>query len=82
MTRREFNLCMAYMQVEPPEHGAEIRTASIMAQITNMSGRVLPDKKMVSASDFISKPETPQTPQTPEQQKDILRGFERKANGS
>lgn len=50
------------MQIEPPDEGDNARTASLLAQITNMAGRALPDKKMVKPSDFLGKP-TKQTEQ-------------------
>lgn len=53
MSWREFLHWQAYLQIENPERGANQRTAAIMAQITNMSGRSLPDKKMVSVDDFL-----------------------------
>ena len=72
MSRREFNQCLAYLQIEPPEEGDNFRTASLMAQIANYAGRALPKGKMIKADDFISKP-----PQTMEQQKAVLRGFDK-----
>ena len=55
MSWREFLYWQAYFNIEAPERGANERTAAIMAQITNMSGRTLPDKKMVSAEDFLGR---------------------------
>jgi hypothetical protein len=55
ITFREFQYWQAYLNIEPPEQGANQRTASLMAQITNMSGRSLPDKKTVTADDFLGK---------------------------
>ena len=53
MSWREFLYWQAYLNIENPERGDNQRTAAIMAQITNMSGRSLPDKKMVSVDDFL-----------------------------
>ena len=53
MSWREFTHWQAYLKIEPPEQADNMRTASLMAQITNMSGRSLPDKKMLSADDFL-----------------------------
>ena len=52
MSWREFSYWQAYFKIEPPEEGDNRRTAALMAQITNMSGRVLPDRKTVSPDDF------------------------------
>ncbi len=60
MSWREFLHWQAYLQIENPEKGANERTAAIMAQITNMSGRSLPDKKMVTADEFLGKQKTAQ----------------------
>jgi hypothetical protein len=60
MSWREFLHWQAYLQIENPEKGANERTAAIMAQITNMSGRSLPDKKMVTAEEFLGTAKTPQ----------------------
>jgi len=57
---REFLYWQAYLQIENPEKGANERTAAIMAQITNMSGRSLPDKKMVTAEEFLGTAKTQQ----------------------
>jgi hypothetical protein len=75
MSRREFNQCLAYLQIEPPELPANTRTASVMAQIANYAGRSLPDKKMLSADDFLGKPQAEPPPQTIEDQKAFLRGL-------
>ena len=53
MSLRQFYTWLAYLKIEPPEEGARRRTAALMAQITNMSGRSLPDKKQVNADDFL-----------------------------
>lgn len=62
MTRREFNQALAFLQLNPPEESANVRTAAVMAQIANFSGRSLPDKKMVSADDYLGKKKQAQTP--------------------
>jgi len=54
MSWREFSYWQAYFKIEPPEEGDNKRTAALMAQITNMSGRILPDKRTVKAEDFLS----------------------------
>jgi len=61
---REFLLWLEYLRIEPPDKSANERTASLMAQITNMAGRSLPDRKTMSMRDFL-----PQKPQTPMEQK-------------
>jgi len=75
MTRREFNQALAFLQMNPPEETANIRTASIMAQIANFSGRSLPDKKMVSADDYLGRKKQAQTA---EEQKEFLRSIKPK----
>jgi hypothetical protein len=49
----EFIYWQAYMHLEPPERAANQRTAAILAQITNMSGKSLRDGKTVTAEDFL-----------------------------
>lgn len=78
MSRREFNQCLAYMQIEPAEEGDNRRTASLMAQIANFSGRSLPDRKMMSPDDYLGIPEQSQTP---DDQKAFMRGLKRKQDG-
>lgn len=58
MSWREFVHWQAYLSIESPEHADNVRTAAILAQITNMAGRSLPDQKRVTLSDFLgnSKP--------------------------
>jgi len=63
------------MSIEPPEEGDNLRTASLMAQITNMSGRSLPDKKMVQPSDFYGKPKPPPKPQSAAEQIAFMRSL-------
>ncbi len=54
MSWREFLLWHEYLQLEPPDDGDNKRTAMLLAQITNMAGRMLPGKKTVKPSDFLS----------------------------
>ena len=56
MSWREFTYWQAYLNIEPPDKGAKERTAALLAQITNMSGRSLSGKKTVKPSDFLDKP--------------------------
>jgi len=49
------------MKMEPPEEGHNQRTAALMAQLTNMSGKSLPKGKTVKPRDFL--PRKPQSPQ-------------------
>ena len=58
MSWREFLHWQAYLHLEPPDKPANERTAALMAQITNMAGRSLPDQKRVTADDFLGKPKT------------------------
>lgn len=74
---REFNYWQAYLKMEPPDKGDNQRTASLLAQITNMSGRSLPDKKTVTADDFLGKRKV----QTAEEQIAIMKSLGKK-NGS
>ena len=71
MSWEEFMYWNAYLALEPPEHAANLRTAALMAQITNMSGRSLPDKKFVNVDDFIGKPKV----QTAEEQLAFMRSL-------
>lgn len=61
MTMREFVHWCAFLKLEPPDEGDNQRTAALMATITNMSGRSLPDKKTVEAKDFMPRPKQRQT---------------------
>jgi hypothetical protein len=70
ITWREFLHWQAYLKMEPVDAGDNARTASLMACITNMSGKVV--KKAVSPSDFL-----PKKPQTPEQQKAFFKSLTR-----
>ena len=56
ITWEEFIYWQAYLRLEPPEEGDNIRNAALMAQITNMSGRSLKDNKRVTVDDFLGKP--------------------------
>ena len=53
MSWQEFIYWQAYMMIEPPERPANQRTAALMAQITNMSGKSLKDGKTMTADDFL-----------------------------
>lgn len=65
---REFLYWQAYFDDEPPESPANHRTAAVLAQIANFSGRSLPDGKRVKASDYL-----PKKPQTASQQQAFLK---------
>ena len=54
MSWREFSYWQAYLHIEPPDDGDNKRLAILLAQITNMSGRILPGKRTVKPSDFLS----------------------------
>ncbi len=58
MSWREFLYWQAYLKLEPPDKGDNERTAAILTQITNMSGRALPPRKMVEPADFLVAPKT------------------------
>lgn len=77
MSRREFNQCLAYLQIEPTDEGDNRRAASLMAQIANFAGRALPDRKMMSPDDYLGKPQQ----QSPDEQKAFMRGLKRKQDG-
>lgn len=72
MSWREFLHWQAYLGMEPPDQADNQRTAALLAQITNMSGRSLPDRKRVSPDDFMR---TAQKPQTSEDQKAFFMGL-------
>ena len=57
MTWREFTYWMAYLELEPPEQADNYRSAMMLAQMTNMSGRSLPEGKRVKPEDFLGKAE-------------------------
>lgn len=67
---REFMYWQAYFDDEPPEAPANHRTAAVLAQIANFSGRSLPDGKRVKASDYL-----PKKPQTLDQQKAFFKSL-------
>ena len=73
MSWREFLHWQAYLKIESPERADNVRTASLMAQITNMSGRSLPDKKMLSAADFLGEQKTPE--QSMQDQINFMKGL-------
>jgi len=52
MSWREFSYWQAYFKIEPLEEGDNKRMATLLAQITNMSGRSLPGKQSVKPEDF------------------------------
>ena len=56
ITWDEFIYWQAYFGIEPADEAATQRTAMILAQITNMSGRSMPKGKMVGPEDFLGKP--------------------------
>ena len=58
MSWREFQYWQAFLRLEPPDAGARRLTASVLATITNMAGRSLPDKKTVTAEDFLEPPKS------------------------
>jgi len=61
ITWDEFVYWQAYLCLEPPEEPANKRTAVLLAQITNMSGRSLRNNKTVSGDDFLGKKDRVQT---------------------
>ena len=73
MSWREFQHWQAYLNIEPPDKGDNERTAALLSQITNMSGRSLPPNKRVEPSDFIGKAET--SPMTIEQQISFMKSI-------
>ena len=71
MSWREFMHWQAYLRIEPPDDGDNKRTAMLLAQITNMSGRSLPKNKSVKPDDFLGKPK----PQTMQEQIDFMKSL-------
>lgn len=71
MSWREFAYWQEYLRIEHPERGANLRAAALMAQITNMSGRSLPEKKMVTPEDFLGE----KKPQSMEEQIAFMKGL-------
>lgn len=74
MSWREFLHWQAFLRDNHPDQAANKRTAALMAQLTNMSGRQLPDNKRVSAEDFLGQKSEPEQ-QTIEEQIAFLRGI-------
>lgn len=67
---------MAYLEMEPPDQGDNYRSAMMLAQMTNMSGRSLPDGKRVKPEDFMGSGEKDQpTGQTEAQQKAFMQSL-------
>ena len=60
----------AFLRMEPPDEGENRRTAAIMAQITNMAGKSMPNGKTVTVEDFLGRGE-----QTAEEQIAFLRAI-------
>jgi hypothetical protein len=56
ITWDEFVYWQAFLRLEPPDQGDNQRTAALLAQITNMSGKSLKKGKSVSIDDFLGKP--------------------------
>ena len=79
MSWREFQYWQAYLDIEPQDKGANERTAALLSQITNMSGRSLPVNKRVEPSDFLGKTET--HPMTIDQQIEFMKSIG-KSDGS
>jgi hypothetical protein len=78
MTMREFVHWCAFLKLEPPDEGDNMRTASLLATITNMAGRSLPGKKTVEPKDFFQR-EKPR--QTAAQQLAFMKTLKGSANG-
>ena len=74
ITWREFVHWQAYLKLEPPERAANERTAALLAQITNMSGRSLPNKRTVKPDDFLGRSSV----QTAEQQIAFMKSLGKK----
>ena len=73
MSWREFQHWQAYLDIEPPDKGDNARTAALLSQITNMSGRSLPANKRVEPSDFLGKSEAHSM--TTDQQIDFMKSL-------
>ena len=56
MTWDEFIYWQAFLHLEPIDDHANQRTAAILAQITNMSGKSLREGKTVTPDDFLGVP--------------------------
>ena len=57
ITWDEFVYWQAFFGIEHPEEAANQRTAALLAQITNMSGKSLKDGVKVTADEFLGKPQ-------------------------
>lgn len=71
MSWREFLHWQAYLRMEPPDEADNARTAAVLAQITNMAGRSLPNNERVKPEDFLGKTKK----QTLEQQIAFMKGL-------
>lgn len=71
ITWEEFVYWQGFFHAEPPDMGANARTAAVLAQITNMSGKSLPKGKKVTADDFLGR----RREQTAEEQIAFMRGL-------
>ena len=71
MTWDEFVYWQAFLKLEPPDQGDNVRTAALLAQITNMAGKSLREGKSVSINDFLGKPKR----QSMEDQIAFMRGL-------
>lgn len=72
ITSREFTYWLAYLGIEPPEEGDNVRTASLMAHIANWSGKSMKKGRTAKADDYLGK-KKPQ--QTEEEQKAFFRSL-------
>lgn len=57
----EFTYWCAFLKLEPPEEAANMRTAMLLSQITNMSGKSLREGRSVTPDDFLGKPKPAQS---------------------
>ena len=71
MSWREFLYWQEYLRIEPPDEGDNKRTAALLAQITNMSGKSLPKNRTVKPDDFLGKPKQ----QTMQEQIDFMKSI-------
>lgn len=81
MSSDEFLYWQAFFELEPPDKGDNERTAAILAQITNMAGRSLPDNKRVSPKDFLPDSQSRPTRQSMEDQIAFMKSLTVKPNG-
>ena len=72
----EFVYWQAYLDIEPPDRAATHRTAAVLAQIANFSGRSLPDGKRAKAEDYL-----PRKRQTAAEQKAFFKSLTEKLSG-